>query len=79
MGDLVISKEILEITQLTPEQLTLEIAAYLYAQKKLTIGQASRLAGLDLIAFQKELASRGINIHFSLEDVKKDLATLRSM
>ncbi len=79
MGDLIISEEVLEIAQLSPEQLTLEIAVYLYAQKKLTIGQASRLAGLDLIAFQKELAKRDVYIHYSLDDVKKDLANLRNM
>jgi len=79
MGDLIISEEVLEIAQLSPEQLTLEIAVYLYAQKKLTIGQASRLSGLDLIAFQKELAKRDVYIHYSLDDVKKDLANLRNM
>jgi len=79
MGDLIISEEVLEIAQLSPEQLTLEISVYLYAQKKLTIGQASRLSGLDLIAFQKELAKRDVYIHYSLDDVKKDLANLRNM
>lgn len=79
MGDLIIREEVLELAQLTPEQLTLEIAVYLYAQKKLTIGQASRLAGLDIIAFQKELARRDVYIHYSLDDVRKDLDNLRSM
>ena len=74
--DLVISKDILQSVKMTSSQLTLEIAVYLYAQKKLTLGQAKRLAGLDQITFQKELVQRHINIHYDMADVLKDLQNL---
>ena len=66
----------MEQIQMTPEQLRLEIAVYLYDRKKLTMGQAKRLAGLGQIAFQQELAKRNVFIHFDMGDFKKDLKNL---
>lgn len=74
--DLVISKDVLQSVKMTPSQLALEIAVYLYAKKRLTMGQAKRLAGLDQISFQGELALRKIYIHYDMEDVMKDLKNL---
>ena len=76
VDDLVISKDFLQSVKMTPSQLTLEIAVYLYAKKKLTLGQAKRLAQLDQIAFQQELAKRHVNIHYDMADVLKDLQNL---
>lgn len=45
---------------MSPAELRVEIAVYLYAKERLTIEQAQRLAGLDLFAFQKELTNRGL-------------------
>lgn len=75
-GDLVISKDILQKVKMTPAQLAVEVAIYLYAQKKLTMGQAKRLAGLDQLAFQEALAKRNINIHYDMADVLKDIENL---
>ncbi len=61
---------------MTPEQLRLEIAIYLYEKKKLTMGQAKRLAGFGQIAFQKELAKQNVYIHYDESDFKKDLENL---
>ncbi len=76
--DLIVSKEVLQRANITPEELAIEIATHLYATKRLTIGQAKRLTGLDQISFQNELAKRDIYIHFTIEDVLKDVETLRS-
>jgi predicted HTH domain antitoxin len=76
VGDLIIPKDILQRVKMTPDQLTLEIAVYLYAKKKLTLGQAKRLAGLDQLAFQEALAKRQVNIHYDMADVKKDIENL---
>ena len=76
VDDLIISKDFLQSVKMTHSQLTLEIAVYLYAKKKLTLGQAKRLAQLDQIAFQQELAKRHVNIHYDMADVLKDLQNL---
>lgn len=76
VNDFVISKEILESAQITPQELAVEIAVYLYEKKRLTLGQARRVANLDLISFQKELAKRNIYIHYETNDLLKDIENL---
>ena len=71
-----IPNQVMEQIQMTPVQLRLEIAVYLYEKKRLTMGQAKRLAGLGQIAFQKELAQRNVFIHYDLGDFQKDLTNL---
>ena len=43
------------------------------------MGKARRLAGMDLIQFQKEIASRGICVNYDVEDFKADLKTLEKL
>jgi predicted HTH domain antitoxin len=62
---------------MTEDELKQEIAILLYQKEKLTLAQASRLAGLDRLQFQHLLASRRIPINYDIEDFKKDLDTLR--
>jgi predicted HTH domain antitoxin len=71
-----IPDEALVNANITPSELRVEIGAYLYEKKRLTIGQARKLAGLDLITFQKELSKRNIYIHYDFEDLKTDLQNL---
>jgi predicted HTH domain antitoxin len=79
MEDLIISGEFLEQAKITAKDLKIEIAAYLYAKERLSMGQARKLAGLDLISFQKELAKRDIYIHYDTEDFLSDLKTLEKL
>jgi predicted HTH domain antitoxin len=75
-ADLVIPGQVLEQAQFSPSELRLEIAVYLYAKERLTMGQGRRLAGIDRIAFQKELSKRGVYIHYDVNDLHDDLSTL---
>ncbi|MCB0555384.1 MAG: UPF0175 family protein [Phaeodactylibacter sp.] len=77
--NLVIPQEILAAIKLPSEELRIEIAVYLYDKEKLSMGQAKRLAGLDQLAFQKELAKRDVYIHFSMKELEDDLETLRNL
>lgn len=43
------------------------------------MGQAKRIAGLDQISFQGELAKRNIYVHLEWSDVEKDIETLRKL
>lgn len=74
--DFIIPKELLRGIDMSAVQLKIELAVYLYAQKKLSMGQARKLAELDQISFQKELAKRDVYIHFGIEDLKEDLTNL---
>lgn len=74
-----IPDELVEQARLVPSELRTDLAAYLYEHRRLTIGQAKRLAGMDLIAFQHELAKRDIMIQFGIDDLEKDVTTLTQL
>ncbi|MGB1204905.1 MAG: UPF0175 family protein [Chitinophagales bacterium] len=63
-------------TQMTEKELLVELACYLYDKKKLSMGRAKALARLHQIAFQKALAIRNIDLHYSEADLNKDLENL---
>ncbi|MBP7283512.1 MAG: UPF0175 family protein [Leptospiraceae bacterium] len=49
---------------------------YLYGKDILTLEQASKLAEISYLDFQKELGNRNISIHYDEEELEKDLETL---
>lgn len=61
---------------MSPAEFRLEMAVYLYQSERLSIGQARRLADLDLVSFQKELAKRNIYLHYDMDDLKADIQSL---
>ena len=74
-----IEPDIIESSGLSEQQFILEIALYFYERKILSLGKAAAFAKLHRISFQKELASRKIPVHFTIEDVEKDLRTLEAL
>ncbi|NEP43417.1 MAG: UPF0175 family protein [Okeania sp. SIO2H7] len=77
--NLTIPDDVILAAGVSEAELKLEIAIALYQQKKLSMGKARRLAGIDLIEFQKEIASRGICINYDVEEFKADLKTLKRL
>jgi len=75
----VISDDILHTTRMSRAELMQEIAVLLFQKDKLTLRQASELAGMTQLQFQHILASRQIPIHYDVEDFESDLRTLREM
>lgn len=73
---LIISDDILSKVQMSGEDLIIDLSCYLYDKQRFSLGQARALAGVDQMMFQKELALRGIDIHFSKEDLDQDLKNL---
>lgn len=74
-----ISDEVLAAARITEAELKQELALTLFQRERLTLAQASRLAGLDQLAFQAMLAEREIPIHYGIEEFHADLRTLREM
>jgi predicted HTH domain antitoxin len=64
---------------MTPEELRRELAIHLFQQGRLSFGKAREMAGMTVWAFQQLLGSRGIPVHYDVEDYKKDLDTLREL
>jgi predicted HTH domain antitoxin len=63
--------------QISEADLRTELAVSLFQQERITLGTASQLAGLHQIEFQKLIASRGICVHYDIEDLEQDLKSLR--
>lgn len=74
---LVIADEILKASGLSESELLLEIVIMLFEKEKLTLGRASRLVGMDLIQFQRLLASRRIPIHYDVAEFLEDIKSLK--
>jgi predicted HTH domain antitoxin len=75
--DLIIPEEILHATRMSEGELRQEIAILLFQKEKLTLGQASRFAGMSHLQFQHLLASREIPIHYDVAEFEEDLETLK--
>ena len=75
----VISDDVLQATGMSSAELKQELAALLFQKEKLTLAQASKLAGMSRLEFQHLLASRSIPIHYDLPEFEEDLATLREI
>ena len=73
-----IPRDVLDATQLSPEELLQELAIHLFQQGKLSFGKACELAGLTAWSFQQMLAGRGIPVHYGLDEYEQDLATLKA-
>jgi predicted HTH domain antitoxin len=79
ISTLEVPQDILDSARLTVSELKVEIAVYLYAQGRLSIGKARELAGMTLWEFRQLLASRRIPPHYDVVDLDEDVATLREM
>lgn len=75
----IISDTILETAQLSEDECLQEIAILFYQQKRLTLAQASTLAGIDRLRFQHMLANRHIPIHYDEHDLATDMQTLQKL
>jgi predicted HTH domain antitoxin len=75
----VIPDEVLYKANMTASELKLELAVLLFEKKKLTLGQASRLAGVPQLQFQLVLASRQIPVHYDVADLETDVQTLKAL
>ena len=72
-------EELSRDTGLSESELRLELAVRLFELERLTLAQASRLAGLAPFAFQRTLAERRIPVHYDEQDYVDDVRTLREL
>jgi len=76
---IVIPDEILRATQMTEHELAQALAVALFQKEKLSLGQASRLAGMSQWDFRGLLAAQDIPLHYDATELEQDLATLREI
>ncbi|MFB2979821.1 UPF0175 family protein [Microseira sp. BLCC-F43] len=68
---------IAQTTPLSEADWLREIAIALFQKELITLNRASRIAQMHQIEFQKLLASRGICVHYDVEDFEQDIQHLR--
>lgn len=61
---------------LTEAELRRELAIALFQQDHISLGKASKVAGIHVMDFQKLLANRGIGIHYDTEEFQQDIQHL---
>ncbi|MFP4093932.1 MAG: UPF0175 family protein [Cyclobacteriaceae bacterium] len=71
-----ISDSLLAQAHMSEEEFKVQLALFLYQKEVFTLGQASELADVDQIAFQRLLSEHKINIHYDVEDFEADLRNL---
>ncbi|MBK9336740.1 MAG: UPF0175 family protein [Lewinellaceae bacterium] len=71
--------EILLSAKLTEQEIRIELAILLYAQKRLTFGQARKLAGLEHPEFEKLLFDRQVPPHYDVAEFEEDLKTIEQI
>jgi predicted HTH domain antitoxin len=67
------------LLKFTADDLRLELACALYARHRITLSQGARLAGIERMVFQEALCDRDIDMHYSSDDLKTDLASLEAV
>jgi predicted HTH domain antitoxin len=77
--ELEISQDILDSARLTIQDLQVELAVSLYAQRRLSLGKARELAQMSLWEFRQLLAFRRISPHYDEQDLQEDVATLQEL
>ena len=62
--------------KISASELLIDLAVYLYDKERLSLGQARKLAGLDILSFQKELAKRNVFLKYDIDDLNKDIQNI---
>jgi len=76
---IIIPDDVVQTSHMTEEELKREFAVLLFEKEKLTLGQASRLAGMGQLQFQHLLTSRQIPIHYGASEFEEDIETLKDL
>ncbi|MBI5215902.1 MAG: UPF0175 family protein [Ignavibacteriae bacterium] len=68
-----ISDDLMRNLGLSEQELRIELAISLFQRDKLTLAQASTMAEMPQLFFQRELSKRKIPLHYTIEDLQTDL------
>ena len=74
-----IPDELLAAAGISEAELKQELALALFQRDRITLAQASRLAGMNRLQFQALLAQREIPVHYDVAEFEEDLDTLQRL
>ena len=71
------SDELTQGLDLTPENARIDLAIGLYAERRVTLGRAAKIAGMVQTAFLRKLGELRIPMHYDLSELEEDLLVVR--
>ncbi|MBE0411515.1 MAG: UPF0175 family protein [Anaerolineales bacterium] len=74
-----IPPEVIHSTRMSPQDMKLELALTLFQQGKISFGKAREMASMTVWAFQQLLGSRGILVHYDLQDYFEDQSAIDAL
>jgi predicted HTH domain antitoxin len=72
-----ITIDIPDSLHLSEAELCSELAIALFQQDRVSLGSASKIAGMHIMDFQKLISDRGICIHYDVEEFQQDVQHLQ--
>ncbi len=54
-----------------------EIAIALFRRERVSLGRASKIAGIHITDFQQLIAERGISVYYDIKDFEQDIQSLQ--
>jgi predicted HTH domain antitoxin len=72
-----ITIDIPDSLHLSEAELCSELAIALFQQDRVSLGSASKIAGMHIMDFQKLISDRGICIHYDVEECQQDVQHLQ--
>jgi len=77
---LVLDDEFINASAMSPEEIKLEFAIWLYEKDKISLRKAARMAGINWLDFSNILCQRNIpTIKMTQEDFKIEVETVNSL
>ena len=73
---LIISDEIVKASNLSENELLIEIIVMLFKLEKISLGKAAELLKMPQIRFQRLIADRGICVHYDVAEFQQDIQQL---
>ncbi len=61
------------------KELKIDLAVLLYRRKMMSLAKAARWCGLSRLEFQQFLDDQNVEIHYSVAEFDKDMATLNQL
>jgi predicted HTH domain antitoxin len=75
----VVPDDVMQAAGLSEAEARLALALELFRQERLTLGQASRVAGIPQAEMLAELGRHEIPIHYGVDELNEDLRTIQKL
>lgn len=74
-----VAEELLALTGMTESQLRHQLALWLYAHNKLSMGRAAKFAQVNRAEFMALMAKNNVLLNYSVDDLENDMQTIQKL